>query len=83
MHYISYLNRRYNRPTLKEPLHTQIRWKHAAQVPGFIGDPNGKNRVFDIRFKKWGKLPDAAHKLYWRHHKTPNYYKGWKFPSAK
>ena len=51
----------------RESLHDAIRKKHYVQVPGYIGDLSDRGQPG--RFKKWYKLPRAAHQLFWRTHK--------------
>lgn len=51
----------------RESPHQKIRNSHSAPCPGNIYDPNDRGQPG--RFDKWYKLPDKAHKLYWRFHK--------------
>lgn len=46
--------------------HQKLRNKHCVQVPGCLGDHTDRGQP--ERFAKWYKLPDTAHRLFWRTH---------------
>jgi hypothetical protein len=52
----------------RESLHQRIRNSRAVCVPGSVGDPTDRGQP--ARFEKWHKLPDAAHRLFWRFRRT-------------
>ena len=64
--YFKYMCKKYSTRTT-ESLQQRIRFSHTVNVPGCLGDPNDRGQP--QRFEKWYKLPKAAHRIYWKHHK--------------